>query len=510
MKSKLYISILATGLLTLGCSKDYLETKPTEFISSGQIIDASDLNPDILEASLRGIYATMYQTGSGGTDLDHDDFGQKGYDIYGDMLSSDMALTGTTYGWYSDLSDMTSTVDYTNINNYKVWRFYYRIILSANLVIDGIGGNDASLETVAEQQTMGQAKAARAYAYFYLANYFSEGYEPSTPILPIHLDTEAPNQPLSTAEEVYNVIITDLIDAVELLEGFSRSAKHEINQDVARGLLAYAYAATGKDQEAAVVANKVITNGKFTLMDKAEVTGGFNDVNTNGWMWGVDITLDNNLDLVSWWGQIDLFTYSYSWAGDPKVIDVDLYAAIDSTDIRKFQFQGYFEALPENRDKTEDGTFIDVPVDINELYPTGKFYAPEREDGGQRSVITDYVYMRVAEMYLLHAETAAKSGDEPGARASLKTLLKERLDSDLETAYVDLLSGQALLDEIYLQTRIEFWGEGKSYLAMKRNKATITRGANHLSSAGASIPYNDDRLSFKIPQSEIQNNPNIN
>jgi hypothetical protein len=42
-----------------------------------------------------------------------------------------------------------------------------------------------------------------------------------------------------------------------------------------------------------------------------------------------------------------------------------------------------------------------------------------------------------------------------------------------------------LKKEIYLQTRIEFWGEGKSYLAMKR-KATTTRGSNHLFFAGDS------------------------
>ena len=492
MKSKLYFTILATGLLTLGCSKDYLETKPTEFISKEQIDDAADLNPDVLKASLRGIYATMYQMESGGT-TSHDDFGHKGYDIYSDLLSSDMVLAGTTYGWYSAMARMTSTVDYTDTNNYKVWRFYYRIILSANSVIDGIGGNDAELETTALKQTMGQAKAARAFAYYYLANYFSEGYDPSEPILPIYIDTEAPNQPLSTTEDVYNLIIDDLTEAVSLLEGFSRTAIHEINQDVARGLLAYAYAAMGKDEEAATVANKVITDGKYTLMNKEEVTGGFNDVNTKGWMWGVDITLDNNLDLVSWWGQMDLFTYSYTWAGDPKVIDVDLYNAIPDNDVRKAQF--------EDQDGTEDN---------NVLYPTGKFYAPERIIGGQRSVTTDYVYMRVAEMYLLHAETAAKSGDEPAARASLQALLEERLDSASDAAYVAQLAGQDLLDEIYLQTRIELWGEGKSYLAMKRNKATITRGANHLFNAGESINYDDSRLTFEIPQSEIQNNPNIN
>jgi hypothetical protein len=72
------------------------------------------------------------------------------------------------------------------------------------------------------------------------------------------------------------------------------------------------------------------------------------------------------------------------------------------------------------------------------------------------------------------------------------------------------LSGQALLNEIYLQTRIELWGEGKSYLAMKRNKATITRGTNHLFEPGVAFPYTDPKLTFVIPQAEVLNNPNLN
>jgi len=204
-------------------------------------------------------------------------------------------------------------------------------------------------------------------------------------------------------------------------------------------------------------------------------------------MWGVDLTSDNGLDLVSWWGQMDTYTYSYQWAGDRKAIDASLYAKIPATDARKVQFW---------------------PTTTSSYYltPRNKFYDPARVVGGQRTVVTDYVYMRVAEMYLLHAETAARSGDDGAARTSLKALLNLRLPS---TTYVDGLSGQALLDEIYLQTRIELWGEGKSYLAMKRNKATIIRGANHLSNVGVAIPYNDDRLTFEIPQSEVQNNPFI-
>ena len=118
--------------------------------------------------------------------------------------------------------------------------------------------------------------------------------------------------------------------------------------------------------------------------------------------------------------------------------------------------------------------------------------------------------MRIDEFYLLNAEANAHQGNDNQAKESLKKLLAQRFKNAGDYGYVDNLSGQSLLNEIYLQTRIEMWGEGKSYLAMKRNKATITRGENHLFFAGAQFPYNSDKLSLKIPQAETINNPNLN
>lgn len=472
-----------------GCSKDFLETQPTEFASADQIKQASEKNPGLQTANIAGLYTTMYQTGTGGT-TGHDDFGQKGYDIFSDMLTSDMILAGYTYGWYMSIVEYQTTKDYTDQNNYQVWRYYYRIIFGANNVIDGLGGNDAQPEDADARAILGQAKAMRAYAYFYLANFFSEGYNASEPILPVYTEVADAAVGLSPASEVYDLIISDLTDAVDLLSDFNRTAKNQINQDVAKGLLAYAYAAKGDYANAQTVTADVINSGAYTIMSADDVLGGFNDASNSGWMWGVDLTLDNGLDLVSWWGQVDVFTYSYAWAGDPKVISSTLFEEIPDNDVRKNQFL-------DLRGRGDDYV----------LYPANKFYAPAREIGGQREVTTDYVYMRIAEMYLLNAEAAAKNGDEATAKESLKALLNERVD---DASYVDALSGQALLDEIYLQTRIEFWGEGKSYLAMKRNQATITLPPNHLSLPGESYPYDADELTFEIPQSEIQNNPNLN
>ncbi|WP_421801833.1 RagB/SusD family nutrient uptake outer membrane protein [Flagellimonas sp.] len=475
-------------LLLAGCGKDFLDEQPSEFLTQEQVGEAATVNPAVIEGTISGIYSTMFATQSGGT-TNHDDFGHKGYDIYGDMLSGDMALSVSTYGWYrADITEFQATQDFTRTRNYMPWRFYYRIVRSSNLVIDALGGNDVVPELEENRYLMGQAKTLRAHAYFYLTQYFANSYDPSAEILPIYDSPDDLNGPKVKTSEIYALMEKDLNEAISLLDGFTRSTKSQVDKTVAQGILAYVLSSRGDShQEVMDLTSDIINNGGYTLMNGEEVLGGFNDLNTSGWMWGVDLTVDTGLGLVSWWGQMDLFTYSYAWAGDAKAMDSNLYAAIPADDVRKLQFA--------------------EPIgDYTDLMPINKFYAPDKVIGGQANITTDYVYLRVAEMYLLYAEAAAKAGDASAAQKLLKALLSERLPN---TAYIDGLAGQALLDEIYLQTRIELWGEGKSYLSLKRNKGTVVRGDNHLSNVGVPINYDDERLTFEIPQSEIQNNPSI-
>ncbi len=491
------ILLICFSLSITGCSEEFLDVTPTSVIAVTDLEKTGAISPDILSATLRGVYTMMYQTGTGGTGR-HEDFGQKGYDIYGDFLSADIALIANSYGRYKALIDLNITVDYTyDQGNYEIWRYYYRVIRSTNLIITALGGNDAVI-TDANRTTMGQAKGLRAYAYFYLTQYYIPEYTESSKILPIYTDSTNPNnQPQSTTKEVYDLMISDLESSITLLDAFNRSNKYELNKDVAKSLLAYVYASMGASAtnlKAKTLAEEVIGAG-YPLTTKDQTTGGFNDVRTPSWIWGVDITVDAGLNLVSWWGQMDRYSYSYQHFGDKKAMDATLYSEIRANDVRKTQF-------------------ATDPANVAQGYrlaPLFKFYDAARVIAGASTTTeSDYIYMRIDEMYLLSAEMSAKEGFDGDAQNRLKDLLALRFDDAADYAYVDALSGAALQKEVYLQTRIELWGEGKSYLAMKRNKATITRGPNHVFLSGISILYNDDRLTFEIPSSEIQNNPLIN
>ena len=105
------------------------------------------------------------------------------------------------------------------------------------------------------------------------------------------------------------------------------------------------------------------------------------------------------------------------------------------------------------------------------------------------------------------ALAAASLPSLAAAQNTMSAFLTSR--SATAAATVSSLSGQALIDYIYLQTRLELWGEGKSYFAMKRNQATVTRGSNHVFRAGETFVHSQDEMTFQIPQSEINNNPSI-
>jgi hypothetical protein len=493
MKKSLIYTLVAASLVGVGCSEEFLDPiRDSRYLTNVDFENNVALNPALIEGTVDGIASYLIADMATVSGNRHYDFGQKGVDIWLDITCGDMALSANSYGWYQNTANLVSQVDYSREENRIIWQYYYKVIGTANEVIVSLGGNSAEPEDATVRRMLGQAKAYRAYAYFYLTQIFQRSYDPNQQILP-YVDGEESIFSKVEASKVYNLIISDLTHASQLLEGYTRSNKSQVDKTIAEGLLAYTYAAMGNYADAKTHADNVIAAG-YPLTTTAQLAypgagSGFNDINTASWIWGYDLTEEMGHQLVDWWGQVDYFTYSYAAAGDRKCIDNALFAQIPSNDTRKSQFG-------------TSGTTA--------LMPINKFFDPNRVPMGQQIITTDLLFMRTEEFYLLSAESAAKSGDEAAAKTRLVEMLTSRLGSQANAqAYVNPLSGQALKDAIYLQTRIELWGEGKSYLAMKRNQATVTRGTNHVFRAGESFIYSSDEMSFEIPKVEMDNNPAI-
>jgi hypothetical protein len=174
--------------------------------------------------------------------------------------------------------------------------------------------------------------------------------------------------------------------------------------------------------------------------------------------------------------------------GHHRTVDVRLYNAIPATDIRSNWFG------PDN------GAIASAFPDQIYNY---KFY-------DNTFFEADYVFMRVAEMYLIEAEAAANAGQDAAAAQALYALVSTR-----DPGYtLSSNTGSALMAEIRLQRRIELWGEGFGLLDMKRWGVDLVRdfaGSTHLQipSVFYNISAGDPRFTFQLPLDEINLNDAI-
>ena len=173
-------------------------------------------------------------------------------------------------------------------NPYARYTLPYRQIGVAEQVINSINVETADAKGKAQA---GQAYAARANDYMALAPYFQFGYATSKeqPCVPIIGKNDANNNPRATVAEVYEQIINDLTKAIELLDGFQRTDKTQIDQHVAYGLRARAYLAMGEYAKAAEDADKAMQG--YTPASIADVSvPAFDNINESNWIWGFGMT----------------------------------------------------------------------------------------------------------------------------------------------------------------------------------------------------------------------------
>jgi hypothetical protein len=269
-----------------------------------------------------------------------------------------------------------------------------------------------------------------------------------------------------------------------------------VNADVARILLAYAYLNKGDYANALKSAQEAIEKGQSHILPNKEVlTTGFNNVENENWVWGQNVTVENTTALASFFGQCDIYSYSYASAGDVKGIDQKLYDSIEKWDIRKKWWNNY---------AVKDSTY--------KYAPDGKFYsATSTTIQGDRDWLSDNVYMRWELAYLIAAEAAARTGDVATAQNYLFEITDRRVIAGTETEYEAWKAG--LTDEATLKAaikynwRVELWGEGYGLQTFRRYGLASNLGTNHLRSNKNPDPTTARLFTFELPTSELYYNP---
>ncbi len=496
-KIGIYSGVIA--MLALGaCKKDFLDTAPTDRVDNTAIFTTAQ-NANI---ALNGIYRYMFERttttssnaqgkpGVGGILL--------GVDFMGEDLHQKNATWFTSTGEGNWLSPRTDT----HASNLYYYRTLFRIVGNANYIIDNIDA--ASGDAVLKNRVKAEALTLRAYAYSMLVQFYGKRYDASAKpnnqlAVPLLLKSSDSRMPRETVEKVYEAIVKDLDDAIAL-NSTTKTNKSNADVWVARGLRARV-ALTMQDYPNAIkYAKEVIDGNLYPLMDATAYKSGFNNAPAlSEVMWAMMPTADQADTFGSFFSQIAYNANTSYQRGTPKLINSALYNQISATDVRKTMW----EPAP---------TTINFPLPLSTFtrvpYMSRKFSVKIVGE----PTLGDVPLMRSTEMYLILAEAYVKSTTPQDALAqdALFVLTKKRDPNAVKS----INTGAALLDEIYFNRRVEFWGEGFRYFDLKRLNLPLDRTTvpNYTATSVANmmqVPAGDIKWQFFIPRSEMDANPNI-
>ena len=452
------IIAICSLLFVFASCEDQLELEPEQSLSSGEAL--GDI--DGMLTALSGAYDLLQ-------DLDY--YGRE-YIVMPEIEANLMYLTidnSNRFVQSYNYQFVVSNGDFT-----ALWNEGYDGILRANNIINNIDAIDG--DQALKDQIKGEALAIRALIHFDLVRFFGRQYTAGNPSsdlgVPIILEAAIEEPPRNTVEEVYNQVISDLNAAKGLVVD---AGILKFSPDAVDALLARVALYRGDFSQADNLASSLINSGKYELsndlftMTSTGLTG-FAPQGTPGEIFTLrmDPSEDRGSDNL---GSI----YNPQGYGDIRVA-TDLIDLYEDDDIRKSMIYMH-----------DDG----------EMYHS-KYFEQDGING-----LSSPKLLRIAEMYLIRAESRLKNGDAAGAAEDLNAIRSVRGASMLSDVTMD-----DLLDE----RRRELALEGHTLFDYWRNSLDIVR---QQCNTGIEVegPCTIEASSFlavhPIPQREMDVNQNM-
>lgn len=532
MLRKINLIFVSVIILTVSsCSEDFLETKPTDAISAGDAF----ASPDNMFLVLNGLHRSMYGHGDvlpGGV---FQRTGESHYMPSFDAVGGNIIHSSPGNGWMrSDLRWLMHTnATFNTLTQH--WYQRYNIIATSNNLINNVAAEGYPTDDPQIANILAQAHAYRAWAYWRLVTTYAKGYlvgSPSSdPGVPLLLEAGAPytSEPRSTVEVVYNQILNDITTSINYFNDASApDNKSHISVNAAHGI--YARIALSMGDWSTAASEAALARDGFPLLDEADWLSGFNSVTLSEVIWGGAMIESETNFFASFFYYVSPTFNGSQNRTNPKIISKTLYDALPSTD---FRIEAWLPDAPNTYGSASNGLGGDWQA---------QGYASEAEYAAAKAAIIskygmtsghnthpymnvkflqknpgtidvdDVIYMRSSEMYLIEAEARAMMDDISGAQTVLQEFGSSR-DSAYDSS--SLTSQTLLMDHVKWQRRVELWGEGFSY----HDQIRWDEGLDQTNSGASEVLYRDgfmqDRPSvnddwiWKIPQDEIDANPNL-
>lgn len=535
------ISVLALVLgagLAVSCSESYLDTVPTDSVSS----ETAVANFKNALGSLNGIAKTMstqqYMSTQGFC-------GENAIiRLFENYPSENYNYNEYAPGW-ADIHNQTMHTERDSKYNYYAWYYYYTLIGQANSIIAHI---DASSATDNEKAFVkASALTFRAYSYQKLLNYYCVRWKDSSNGsangLPLRLDESTGDLAMSTQAEVYNQIYEDCEEAIRLFEEseIDRAAGEVWNTNINVAHAVYARAALTKEDYSTALTHAKAARAGYPLVSGANYNDGFCRPNSE-WIFGSfgDAT-ENNW----YWSYGTQFAcngyYASNTSNGAGSIAIALTNRIPDNDVRKALFLTPDKFPSYSEDKL--GTafyYLGLTVSGNEyvlldeaLYGEVEEYISSIAVSGFDAPLAAGIYhlgdqlkfyvfdlpgvgylpfIRSSEMVLIEAEANYFLNKPAEAQAALVEL---NATTGRTPGYTCTKTGEALFNEIKDYRSLELWGEGFEWSDYKRWKLPISRksladGSNAHTAVAIDIPVDAvNNWTWVIPRRETDYNKGL-
>lgn len=456
------IGVVASSLAMTSCSNDFLDDpKATDMVSE-----------EVAYGSREGITAVMSgiirQSRGQYTDVDAANVGSIFFAR--SLKGNDLIQSNNWFG--SDYEQINREPTYRR--TVFSWKFPYELASRFTLFIEGVKASKADISQEERDAFLAQGYAYRAFYYFQLSLEFQQTYtfDPNLPAPPIYREGGSlDGKPMSTMKEFYEFILSDLQKAVEL-GSEDRIDKSYMNKEVAYALQAQVYQVMGNWAKAEEAAHNAYGGVPSAVLNATQYGTGFNDMDNDEWIFASPQRDDQSAYYyTAIFPFMDFTTTGYR----TTYINSNFVNLFSATDVRRL-----FTKMPQNDWRS---------------YTSTKF---------KFNFGSDVPIIRTPEMILIEAEAMYKQGRAADAHTLLYALQKNRDAAAVKSTN----TGVALLEEILVERRKEMYGEnGVEWFDAKRLRRGITRSSNHRTVVN--LAPDDKRFVLKVPQAEIDANPNI-
>lgn len=513
---------LASAALMFGATAcNDLDTKPLgSTVTTEQKEATIEANPAMAQAGVNALPTRMKALfgcfPSGGY---HNDFGLPSLFMILDQMGLDEYSLNSGYNWYSAASELNG-FNNNYLVNYYFWLTFYDNIFTANAVCQSI---PADAELASNKFSRAQALCYRAYGYWNLVQMYQftyDGHEnaPSVPLITDENSVEVAMNgcPRATVAQVYEQIMSDLNEAIDLIAdaqeaGQRRTDKSSYDLAAAYGLRARVNLTMCKYSEAASDAQSAITQaaaqGIVPASMEAVSVPTFGDSSESNWMLAVEVDPNDEFvsGVVNWNSMMGPWmSNGYCSTGTYRQCNKKLYEFIPDTDVRK----GWFCDNDGNVPASLPAAYAAYAASAENAFlprTVVKFMAYNNNPGGTVGA-SDVPMMRVEEMYLIKAEAEGMQSPATG-----KATLENFVTTYRDPAYkCSATTPEEFRDAVWMQRRVELWGEGLSWFDLQRMKKRIDRrGCGFPAAWVFNVAPEDPCRIFIIVESETNANPQI-